>query len=54
MIWRDHNEYNKYELEFNANDLLSSVCVVKLAFESLSVIVNALTLLEVGHVSVCR
>lgn len=30
------------------------VCVVQLAFESLSVIINALTLLEVGQVSVCR
>lgn len=30
------------------------VCVLQLAFESLSVIVNALTLLEVGQVSVCR
>lgn len=28
--------------------------VLQLAFESLSVIINALTLLEVGQVSVCR
>jgi len=27
---------------------------LQLAFESLSVIINALTLLEVGQVSVCR
>ncbi len=30
------------------------VCGLQLAFESLSVIINALTLLEVGQVSVCR
>lgn len=35
-------------------EIATLFCVVQLAFESLSVIINALTLLEVGQVSVCR
>lgn len=48
-------QFSVRELNFHCVSCVR-VCVrvVQLAFESLSVIVNALTLLEVGQVSVCR